>query len=128
MIYLDSSVALAYLLAESRQPPPEFWTQRSASSRLLEYEVWNRLHAHGVGQARGAEVRGLLRRVSLVELERPMLSRALQPFSVSVRTLDSLHLATMEFLRAGGQNPELASYDERLKAGARALGIPVLDL
>jgi predicted nucleic acid-binding protein len=43
---------------------------------------------------------------------------------VPVRTLDALHLATMDFLRAHGQALELASYDERLLAGARALQIP----
>jgi hypothetical protein len=31
----------------------------------------------------------------------------------------------MDFLRDRGQRIELASYDERLLAGARALGIPI---
>jgi hypothetical protein len=48
----------------------------------------------------------------------------LEPFPISVRTLDALHLATAEFLRAQGEPMELASYDNRLLAGARALGIP----
>jgi hypothetical protein len=43
---------------------------------------------------------------------------------VLVRTLDALHLATMDFLRGHGQAIELASYDARLLAGARALRIP----
>jgi predicted nucleic acid-binding protein len=57
-----------------------------------------------------------------------VLERALEPFPVPVRTLDALHLASLEFLRERGQRPELATYDERLAEGARALGIPVLDL
>jgi len=56
------------------------------------------------------------------------LARALQPFPVVVRTPDGLHLATIEFLRAGGQDIELASYDRRLIAGARALGIAIYAL
>jgi hypothetical protein len=39
MIYLDSSVALAHLLAEDRFPPDEFWDEQLVSSRLLECEV-----------------------------------------------------------------------------------------
>jgi hypothetical protein len=39
MIYVDTSVALAHLLAEDRCPPPGFWSQDLVTSRLLEYEV-----------------------------------------------------------------------------------------
>jgi hypothetical protein len=42
MIYLDSSVALAYLLAEDRYPTNALWDQPIVSSRLLECEVWSR--------------------------------------------------------------------------------------
>ena len=45
MIYLDSSVALAHLLAEDRFPPDELWEEQLVSSRLLECEVWNRINA-----------------------------------------------------------------------------------
>jgi hypothetical protein len=40
-----------------------------------------------------------------------------------VRTLDAIHLAALEFIRAQKQNVRLASYDERLVAAARVLGI-----
>lgn len=46
-----------------------------------------------------------------------------EPFPAAVRTLDDLHLASIEFLRARGQTVELATYDQRLLAAARALGI-----
>ena len=42
-----------------------------------------------------------------------------------MRTLDALHLASVEFLRAQGQAVELASYDERMLAAGRALRIPL---
>jgi hypothetical protein len=45
-----------------------------------------------------------------------------------VRTLDALHLAAVEFLRASGQSVELATYDKRLTEAAQALGIPVFAL
>lgn len=128
MIYLDTSVALAQLLAEDRMPPGTLWQRSLVSSRLLEYEVWNRLHARGLGRSHGDEARSLIDRVALIELMPPVLGRALQAFPAPVRALDALHLASLEFLRARGQAIELASYDERFLSAARALGIPLLAL
>jgi hypothetical protein len=65
----------------------------------------------------------LIGRVALVEMVGPVLTRALQPFPVPVRTLDAIHLAAIEFIRAQKQSVQLASYDERLLATARLLGI-----
>ncbi len=128
MIYLDSSVALAHLLAEGRMPPVAIWRERLVSSRLLEYEIWNRLHARGLTRSHADEAKGLLVYVSLIDLEPRVLARALEPFPTPVGTLDGLHLATIEFLRAGGEDVGLASYDKRLNAGAQALGIAVYPL
>ncbi len=125
MIYLDTSVALAQLLAEDRSPPEALWQHPLVSSRLLEYEVWNRVHARGLARSHGNEVRALIGRVALIELASPVLARALEPFPAPVRTLDALHLASIEFLRSRRQAVELASYDERLLAAARTLGIPL---
>ena len=47
---------------------------------------------------------------------------------VSLRTLDGLHLATMDFLRRDDGSIELASYDNRLLAAAQALGFPLAAL
>lgn len=123
MIYLDTSVALAHLLAEDRSPPESFWQRDLISSRLLEYEVWTRLHAAKLGPSHGDEARGLIGRVALIELAPAVLARAVEPFPVAVRTLDALHLASIDFLRAHGQTVELATYDQRLLAAARALAI-----
>jgi hypothetical protein len=40
-----------------------------------------------------------------------------------VRTLNPIHLAALELFRAQKQSVKLASYDERLLAAARSLGI-----
>jgi hypothetical protein len=64
----------------------------------------------------------------MVEMHRPVLARALAPLPVAVRTLDALHLATIDFLWNRGEAMELASYDNRLLAAAHALGIPVAAL
>ena len=123
MIYLDSSVALAHLLAEDRYPPDALWHQPLVSSRLLECEVWNRINARRLQDSHGDAVRGLIGRIAMVEMVPPVLRRALEPFPVPVRTLDALHLATMDFIRESGEPVQLASYDNRLIAAAEALGI-----
>ena len=127
MIYLDSSVALAHLLAEDRAPPDALWRQSLVSSRLLEYEVWNRIHARRLGDSHGDAVRELIGRLALIELVGPVLARALEPFPIPVRTLDALHLASIQFLCAHRQAVELASYDDRLLAAARVLDIKCHD-
>ncbi len=128
MIYLDSSVALAHLLTEDRLPPEELWQEPLVSSRLLEYEIWTRINVRKLARSHGDEVRSLLSRVALVELSRPVLTRALEPFLKPVRTLDALHLASIDFLRRQGQVVRLASYDSRLVDAARALRIPLYKL
>ena len=128
MIYLDTSVALAQLLAEDRYPPASLWGEPLVSSRLLEYEVWTWIHAQGLDRSHGEGVRLLLGRLAFLELAPPVLTRALDPFPTVVRTLDALHLASIEFLRRQGQQVTLASYDDRLLAAARALKIPIAEL
>ena len=123
MIYLDSSVALAYLLAEDRYPSSALWQQPIVSSRLLECEVWTRINARRLQDSHGDAVRGLLDRIAIIEMVPPVLARALKPFPAPVRTLDAIHLAAIEFIRSQGANVQLASYDERLVGVARLLGI-----
>jgi hypothetical protein len=127
VIYIDSSVALAYVLAETRIPPAHFWNSSLVSSRLLEYELWNRVHARQPDQSRRAEVHALLAGVQLIDLSEAVLARALVPFAVPVRTLDGLHLATADYLHRH-EPLELATYDNRLRAAALAIGIPLAEL
>ena len=51
MIYLDTSIVLAHLLSEDRQPPAAVWDNVLVSSRLIEYETWTRLNRAGLGDA-----------------------------------------------------------------------------
>ena len=68
MIYVDTSVALAQLLAEDRCPPATLWHEPVLSSRLLAYEVWTRVHALGLTTSHGDAVRRLLGRLAWLEL------------------------------------------------------------
>jgi hypothetical protein len=125
VIYLDTSVALAHLLAEDVAPPSSLWDEPLVSSRLLEYELWTRLHARGLGVSHAEAARALLHRLALLELAPPVLARALEPFPVPMRTLDALHLASVEFLRSQRMAISLASYDRRQLDAADRLGVPI---
>jgi predicted nucleic acid-binding protein len=127
VIFLDTSVLLAQLMAEDRRPADALWEQPLVASRLLEYEVWNRLNARGLAASHGEAARLLLGRLAYLELDRPVLARALEPFPVPVRTLDALHLAAADFLRQQGVQLSVASYDERFLAVARKLGFPIVE-
>ena len=96
MIYIDSSVALAQLLFEARAPLASLWQEWLVSSRLLEYELWNRVHAHRLTISRADDIRAMLALVDMIEMTGPVLARALEPFPIAVRTLDGLHLATLD--------------------------------
>jgi predicted nucleic acid-binding protein len=123
MIYVDTSVVLAQLLAEDRYPETGFWKQELVSSRLLEYELWTGLHRRRWGRSHGEAAQTLVQSLAIVELSREVLRRAIEPFKVPVRTLDALHLATLEFLGERGVEICLATYDLRLGRAAEACGI-----
>lgn len=128
MIYVDTSVALAHLFVEDRRPPASLWEGSLVASRLIEYEIWTRLHAYERAKSHADAADGLLGRIALMELAPTVLERALDGFPVPVRTLDALHLATVEFLRHRGQVVELASFDHRMLIAARAMGIPIFGM
>jgi predicted nucleic acid-binding protein len=127
LIYIDTSVALAQLLAEDRVPPARLWDETLVASRLLEYELWTRIHARGLGQSHGDDVRQLVGRIALLELTPTVLARALEPFPAPIRTLDALHLASADFLRQHGQDIRVATYDARMQDAARRLGLMLFE-
>jgi hypothetical protein len=59
----------------------------------------------------------------MIDLSPEILKRALDPLPHMPRTLDALHLASMDYVQNQGHALELASFDERLLTSARALGI-----
>lgn len=128
MIYVDTSVALAHLLAEDRHPPDALWRETLISSRLLEFELWTRLNARGLARSHEEAARALTGRIAFLELVREVLDRALDTFPAPVRTLDALHLASLDFIRSQGRPVALASYDSRMLAAAGPLGIEIFPL
>lgn len=126
MIYLDSSIALAQILAEPQRVPDRLWDETLVSSRLLAYEVWNRIHVQGDTRLHDA-AHELIGRVSLLDLDPSCLARALEPFPLAVPTLDALHLTSIAYLRERRVDVALASFDQRLLKAAHALKIPIYE-
>ena len=62
------------------------------------------------------DARQLVQRVNLLKMSAVVLGRALRPFARSLRTLNVLHLTSLDVLRSQGRLPMLASCDERLAA------------
>jgi len=130
VIYIDTSVALAHLLAEDCEPPGSLWEETLVSSRLLEYEIWTTLHVRGLAESHGEAARWLIGRIALLELSPTVLARALDAFppGAAPRTLDALHLASCAYVAEHGQGVRLASYDRRMNSVARAMGMPLFAL
>lgn len=128
MIYIDTSVLLAQLLAGDRKPPPSLWSEALVSSRLAEYETWTGIHARGLAASHGEAAREMLARLSVLELSPIVLVRTLDPFPTPVRTLDALHLASLHYLRERRLDVRLATYDGRMATAARAMGLPLVPM
>lgn len=125
MIYVDTSVILSELFAEDGPELPELRSVPLISSRLLEYEVWNRVHARRIMGSLDP-VHRILQSVSLVELSPLVLARALEPFPTPTRTLDALHLSTAQYLVERRIPLRLATLDRQMAAAACALGLEVI--
>lgn len=128
MIYVDTSVVLAHVLAQDEQVFNKIWEYDLVSSRLLQYESWNRIHALGYAKEAGDELRQCLGRIAFIELATPALERALHPFPVPVRTLDGLHLSTLEFLKSQGHEIVLATLDKKMLQAAKKMKIEIFEL
>ena len=86
------------------------------------------MQARGLTGTQVDPARELLARIAMIELSPLVLARASEPFPQPVRTLDALHLASLEWLLQCRLEPALASYDQRMVAAARSIGIPIREL
>jgi len=135
--YLDSSALLRLVLREPGALPLDELTSSEAiiSSELLGVEcprTIDRLRLQGLlsteeAASRFSVVKDWLEAVDLVRLQRPILSRASEPFPTPLGTLDALHLATALVWRDRmEQELVMATHDGGLATAARAFGFEVL--
>jgi predicted nucleic acid-binding protein len=126
LIYVDTSVVLAWVLREAVRPEAAFWGPHLVTSRLTEYEAWVRLHAYGRAGADGGALRTTLLSLNTIELDAAACARCFSPFPSPVRTLDALHLSAADHVRAQGVAVSIATYDTRMAEAARALAFEVV--
>ena len=133
--YLDASVALRLVLGE----PTRFaqWEQVEAAvaSALTEVEclrTLDRLSRLGslsteeVAERRTAIYR-LFESVEVVDVGRPVLRRASEPFATPLGTLDAIHLSTaLQWRDARGAELTMATHDKALAMAARSVGLEVV--
>jgi predicted nucleic acid-binding protein len=133
--YLDASVVLRVVLGEPGRLAGWDGLDGAVASALTEVEclrTLDRLSRQGALSAdevadRRTAVYGLMEAVELVDVSRPVLRRASEPFSTPLGTLDAIHLATaLAWREARNEDLVLATHDRALGTAARATGLRVL--
>ncbi|HVT60640.1 MAG TPA: type II toxin-antitoxin system VapC family toxin [Thermoanaerobaculia bacterium] len=138
--YLDSSVLLRRLFAQEGMLAEWAEIERGVVSALVEVECLRTidrlrrssppddLSDHDLAIHREAVFR-LLHTLEIVEVTRPVLSRAAQPMPTLLGTLDAIHLATeLLWQEETGAELLLATHDVALGRAARASGLSVIGL
>jgi predicted nucleic acid-binding protein len=134
--YIESSALLAALLEQDAQAVQDLralgqrvtsaLTFSEASRALIRARVTGRITPNEERRALRA-LRTFERRVAVVALTSDILVRAGRPFPVEpIRTLDAVHLATVELLGEPPQLVTIVTRDDRVRANARTLGYMVM--
>lgn len=123
--YLDSSALVKLAVAAPQTPALRRYLARRrplASSALARTEVSRALLPLGEPAVR----RGLdvLKRIDLVRINERVLADAGALLPAELRSLDAIHLATARLF--GRTLARLVTYDDRLTAAARTLGLTVV--
>lgn len=130
--YLDTSALLRLVLREPGALQELLSCEALVSSELIAVEslrTIDRLRLQGVLSAeeaasRRATLSEWLEAVDLVLLQRPVLSRASEPFPTPLGTLDALHLATALVWRdRTHQALVMATHHRDLALAARSFGL-----
>lgn len=133
--YLDSSTILRIVLGQANALKEWRSITQGVASALVEMECLRTLDRLRLAEAvKDAEIAArretvfrLLEAIEVVELTRPILSRAAQPLPTALGTLDAIHLATAllwkERTRA---DLVMATHDVGLATASRASGLRVV--
>ena len=123
-VYLDSSALVKLVVREAESTALRAFIRKRisrASCALARVEVVRAVRHHG--PAATGRARQVVERIELVRMDDPLLDAAALLPGERLRSLDAIHLAAAQ--RLGKDLSVLVSYDERMLAAARELGIPV---
>ena len=126
LVSLDTSAGVKLAIVKDESRALLEWLSLAASdlvsSSLLVAEMSRACNPHGP-EAAGA-ARGVIDRINLFEVDRSILESASRLSPATMRTLDTIHLATalqqVQFLTG------VVTYDQRLAAACREHGVPVV--
>lgn len=133
--YLDASVALRVVLGEPNRLTEWRHIEAAVASALTEVEclrTLDRLARLGSLSeeelaTRRTAVYRLLEGVEVVDVGRPVLRRASEPFPTPLGTLDAIHLSTAVAWRdARDTDLTMATHDMALAMASRAVGLQVI--
>ena len=122
--YVDSSALVKLVVREPESAALRAFLRRRtarASCALARVEVLRAVRHHG--PAAIARAHQIVERLELMRLDDGLLDAAARLPIEPLRSLDAIHLAAAQ--RLGHDLSVLVSYDERMLAAARRLGIPV---
>lgn len=135
MKYVDASAVLRIVFAEAGARVSLAPGDRVVSSELLEVEAFRAVDRErllgGLDDRQTAtkrkELSDLLAMLDLLAIDRHVIERARSSFSVNVRALDAIHVATAEVLvlESGGEPVEFWTHDERQAIAASSRGLDV---
>jgi predicted nucleic acid-binding protein len=133
--YLDASVVLRLVLGEPGRLAEWDQVEAAVASALTEVECLrtldrlartDRLAPDELAEGRSAVYR-LLAAVDVVDVARPVVRRAAEPFPTPLGTLDAIHLSTALLWRDASDVPlTMATHDRALATAARAMGFDVI--
>ena len=124
-VYLDSSALVKLIVREAETDELGRYVDSAGpltSSILATVEV-PRAVARVAPEAKPA-VAAVIGRLNVLAFDGRIAARASALSPAGLRTLDAIHLATA--LELGDELTAFVSYDERLSAAARNLGLPVV--
>ena len=124
LAYVDASAIVKLVLHEPDSPSMVRWyveSERVATSVLGIIET-NRAVARR--EHDGSHLRSVLATLVTLELDDPVARLASMVRPASLRTHDAIHLATA--LSLGTELDAFVTYDDRLAAAARDVGLPVV--
>ena len=133
--YVESSALVAALLEHDTavMKPQPIGTHHVTSALTLAEAGRAIIRARASGRLTAAEeqeavraLRGFERRCFILNVDDAVLARVRRPFPVEpIRTLDAVHLATMELLGEPPQLVTVVSRDARVRDNAEAMGYAV---
>jgi predicted nucleic acid-binding protein len=135
IVYLDASVALRLILGEPRRLADWPRVETAVASAITEVECLRTLdRLMRLGSltpdelaVRRTAVYHLLEAVEVVEVARPVLRRAGEPFPTPLGTLDAIHLSTaLAWRDARNADLAMATHDQALATAARSVGLEVI--